>query len=97
MNLIQKITPKYKFNDLYNRLQEECFKINQDLMNHKISEASAICSYKGIVRYATIRYKHICATYAVEDTDIKKNDRFAEMIGDIENAVDNLQEISRVK
>ena len=97
MNLIKKITIKHKLNNLYNGLQEECFKTSHDLINYKISNTSAICTYKGIARYATVRYRHICETYGVEDTDIKNNKRFGEMICDIENIVDDLQESSKVE
>ena len=97
MNLIKKITIKHKLNNLYNGLQEEYFKTSHDLTNCKISNTSAICTYKGIARYATVRYRHICETYGVEDTDIKNDKRFCEMVNDIENTVDNLQEASRVR
>ena len=97
MNLIKKITIKHKLNGLYNDLQEECFKTSHDWRNHKISDMSAMYSYKGIARYATVRYRHICETYGIKDTDIKNDNRFGEMIYDIENTVDNLRESLKVK
>ena len=91
MNLIKKMIVKRKINNLYYDMKEACFKTANDWRNNKITETSAICVYKGIARYATVRYKHIFESYGINNADAKNDARFEEMISDIEETINNMQ------